>query len=296
MSALAGLPLKVIKHWFRNTLFKERQRDKDSPYNFNNPPTIALEESRKEMAQSQPLSLSPCSLSPGLPVNISPEPLTTDIQREELHRGRRSSRTRFTEQQLETLQRVFEATPYPREEEYDRLSARLSLSNRVIVVWFQNARQRARKHQDQGNDDGSEGKNQHDNIHRQRNGSNNQLTVKPSMTSLSTTDLKNQEEEDDYEEDEEEYPCEEGSSLADQGSPSPEGSGGPGAEWGETQALQQQNHQQQRQRTQMSHYQVMQLRDFYRSHRNPNRHECEALGQELGLPHRVVQVNVLNIL
>nr|XP_029132748.1 LOW QUALITY PROTEIN: zinc finger homeobox protein 3-like [Labrus bergylta] len=746
MSALAGLPLKVIKHWFRNTLFKERQRDKDSPYNFNNPPTIALEESRKEMAQSQPLSLSPCSLSPGLPVNISPEPLTTDIQREELHRGRRSSRTRFTEQQLETLQRVFEATPYPREEEYDRLSARLSLSNRVIVVWFQNARQRARKHQDQGNDDGSEGKNQHDNIHRQRNGrhknedydnddnscgderhsesqnensmdltyeyythpdspfvdstsscpesehptakdastpvtgnqedkivphlentntdfvqtqngisdadikhkdivpaiktdsspkpeptlqpertaespapcstsssqkneltilprlipvkggytapflikllihqaslllqskkkatscliptlaypqkfsqiysfhpkprlsfsavfaqclchfqlwqehqtrhllaaqsqvqflhsgfpersmpymmlhpnhtlmasqmlsgamsqmpstsltslsqtslatikqnskiisegsfegqrssreideeqrrdkrqrttitpeqlevlyqrysmdsnptrgvlesiardvgltrrvvqvwfqntrarerkgqfrslgpgsnfslgfnhlrcpfcralfkvksaldahmrsrhwteaeragynlsmsngsngqigmamssvmdrpgpsvsfypnhgiaiSNNQLTVKPSMTSLSTTDLKNQEEEDDYEEDEEEYPCEEGSSLADQGSPSPEGSGGPGAEWGETQALQQQNHQQQRQRTQMSHYQVMQLRDFYRSHRNPNRHECEALGQELGLPHRVVQV------
>ncbi|XP_060891303.1 zinc finger homeobox protein 3-like [Labrus mixtus] len=772
MSALAGLPLKVIKHWFRNTLFKERQRDKDSPYNFNNPPTIALEESRKEMAQSQPLSLSPCSLSPGLPVNISPQPQTTDIQREEPHRGRRSSRTRFTEQQLETLQRVFEATPYPREEEYDRLSARLSLPNRVIVVWFQNARQRARKHQDQGNDDGSEGKNQHDNIHRQRNGShknedydnddnscgderhsesqnensmdltyeyythpdspfvdsasscpesehptakgestpvtgnqedkivphlentntdfvqtqngisdadvkhkdivlaiktesspkpeptlqpertaespapcstsssqkneptilstahssqgrihsplsdqaadtsslpappeqekshklpdsnsglpaevqpniqlqpqtqaqfqcslcpmslpsfqlwqehqtrhllaaqsqvqflhsgfpersmpymmlhpnhtlmasqmlsgamsqmhpnpthpmmshlnniqikntlsehsstsltslsqtslatikqnskiisegsfegqrssreideeqrrdkrqrttitpeqlevlyqrysmdsnptrgvlesiardvgltrrvvqvwfqntrarerkgqfrslgpgsnfslgfnhlrcpfcralfkvksaldahmrsrhwteaeragynlsmsngsngqigmamssvmdrpgpsvsfypnhgiaisNNQLTVKPSMTSLSsTTDLKNQEEEDDYEEDEEEYPCEEGSSLADQGSPSPEGSGGPGAEWGETQALQQQNHQQQRQRTQMSHYQVMQLRDFYRSHRNPNRHECEALGQELGLPHRVVQV------
>ncbi|XP_031149400.1 zinc finger homeobox protein 3-like [Sander lucioperca] len=169
MSALSGLPHKVIKHWFRNTLFKERQRDKDSPYNFNNPPTIALDESREEVAQNLPLTLSPCSLSPGLPANTSPQTLTTDLQRGEPHRGRRSSRTRFTEQQLETLQGVFEATPYPREEEYDRLSALLSLPNRVIVVWFQNARQRARKNQDQGADNGLEGKNQLDNSHRQRN-------------------------------------------------------------------------------------------------------------------------------
>ncbi len=35
-------PLQVIKHWFRNTLFKERQRNKDSPYNFNNPPQTSL--------------------------------------------------------------------------------------------------------------------------------------------------------------------------------------------------------------------------------------------------------------
>ena len=159
MSALSGLPHKVIKHWFRNTLFKERQRDKDSPYNFNNPPTIALEESSEEVALDQSLALSPCSLSPGLPANSSPLSQASDLQRGEPHRGRRSSRTRFTEKQLETLQGVFEATPYPREEEYDRLSALLSLPNRVIVVWFQNARQRARKTQDKGADDGSEGKN-----------------------------------------------------------------------------------------------------------------------------------------
>uniref|UniRef100_A0A3B4UJC3 Homeobox domain-containing protein n=1 Tax=Seriola dumerili TaxID=41447 RepID=A0A3B4UJC3_SERDU len=126
----------------------EEERDKDSPYNFNNPPTTALEECREEVAQNQALTLSPCSLSPGLPANISPQPQTADLQRGEPHRGRRSSRTRFTEQQLETLQGVFEATPYPREEEYDRLSAMLTLPNRVIVVWFQNARQRARKNQD----------------------------------------------------------------------------------------------------------------------------------------------------
>lgn len=161
MSALSGLPHKVIKHWFRNTLFKERQRDKDSPYNFNNPPIIALEESSEEVAQDHSLALSPCSLSPGLPAISSPLSQASDLQRGEPHRGRRSSRTRFTEKQLETLQGVFEATPYPREEEYDRLSALLSLPNRVIVVWFQNARQRARKNQDKGTDDGSEGKDSH---------------------------------------------------------------------------------------------------------------------------------------
>lgn len=159
MSGQSGLPHKVIKHWFRNTLFKERQRDKDSPYNFSNPPTTALEESSEDAAQNKPLALSPCSLSPGLPANSSPLSHTTDIHRGEAHRGRRSSRTRFTEQQLETLQGVFEATPYPREEEYDRLSAVLSLPNRVIVVWFQNARQRARKNQDRGTEDGLESKN-----------------------------------------------------------------------------------------------------------------------------------------
>lgn len=123
-----------------------------------------------------------------------------------------------------------------------------------------------------------------------------ELLVKPPVTSLSSnTDLNNPEEDDDYEEDDEEYPYEEGPSAADQASPSPEGSGGPSSDWGETQTLQQHHHQQQRQRTQMSHFQVLQLRDFYKSHRTPNRHECEALGQELGLPHRVVQVNILNI-
>lgn len=172
MSSLCSLPHKVIKHWFRNTLFKERQRDKDSPYNFNNPPTIALEKSCEDGAQNQPLTLSPCSLSPGLPANTSPHHQIADLQRGEPHRGRRSSRTRFTEHQLETLQEVFEATPYPREEEYDRLSALLSLPIRVIVVWFQNARQRARKNQDRGTDGGLDDKN-HIDINKQRNGYKN---------------------------------------------------------------------------------------------------------------------------
>lgn len=114
--------------------------------------------------------------------------------------------------------------------------------------------------------------------------SHKQVTVKPSVTSLSLTTELNSEEEDYDEEDCEELSCEDGPSMADQAS----GSGDPSSNWGET--LQQQHHQQQRQRTQMSNFQVLQLRDFYRNHRTPNRHECEALGQKLGLPHRVVQV------
>lgn len=48
-----------MKHWFRNTLFKERQRNKDSPYNFANPPstTLNLEEyERTGQTKTTPLA------------------------------------------------------------------------------------------------------------------------------------------------------------------------------------------------------------------------------------------------
>lgn len=64
MAAESGLPPKVIKHWFRNTLFKERQRNKDSPYNFNNPPstTLNLEEYEKT-GEAKVMTLSSCNAS-----------------------------------------------------------------------------------------------------------------------------------------------------------------------------------------------------------------------------------------
>lgn len=119
---------------------------------------------------------------------------------------------------------------------------------------------------------------------------NKELTLNPLVTSLfSTRNLSNPEDDDDYEEDDEEYLCEETNSVADNGSPNPEGSGVQSSD--ETQL--QHHHQQQRQRTQMSHLQVLQLKNFYRNHRTPNRLECETLGRELGLPHRVVQVTAI---
>ncbi|CAI9612992.1 unnamed protein product [Staurois parvus] len=133
MSDKSGLPQKVIKHWFRNTLFKERQRNKDSPYNFNNPPITSLEELKMD---SRP---------------PSPEP-----QKHEYWGSKRSSRTRFTDYQLRVLQDFFDANAYPKDDEFEQLSSLLNLPTRVIVVWFQNARQKARKnYENQG--DGKEG-------------------------------------------------------------------------------------------------------------------------------------------
>lgn len=257
MSDQSGLPQKVIKHWFRNTLFKERQRNKDSPYNFNNPPmtTLDLEEYektgkipqvpeekaqdikpvlkepeevqvkkentkaeastavqlsqqqqqqdfQKQMQQLQqqqqqhlqqikqqlqqqqsmfkekvmdpsPLKLEPShrespelsdtdysnmsasSSIPSTPNHMASFMMTSgsgdDIRPRfeptPYHSGyaKRANRTRFTDYQIKVLQEYFEQNAYPKDDELDHLSQMLNLSPRVIVVWFQNARQKARK-------------------------------------------------------------------------------------------------------------------------------------------------------
>lgn len=122
MSEKSGLPQKVIKHWFRNTLFKERQRSKDSPYNFNIPPITTLEDIRME-----------------------PQLNAHEYYRTDATFNKRSSRTRFTDYQLRVLQDFFDTNAYPKDDEIEQLSTVLNLPTRVIVVWFQNARQKARK-------------------------------------------------------------------------------------------------------------------------------------------------------
>ncbi|TSK98492.1 Zinc finger homeobox protein 4 [Bagarius yarrelli] len=122
MAEKSGLPQKVIKHWFRNTLFKERQRSKDSPYNFSIPPLTTLEDIRLESQMN-----------------------TLEYYKTESAMNKRSSRTRFTDYQLRVLQDFFDTNAYPKDDEIEQLSTVLSLPTRVIVVWFQNARQKARK-------------------------------------------------------------------------------------------------------------------------------------------------------
>ncbi|XP_066140563.1 zinc finger homeobox protein 3 isoform X2 [Euwallacea fornicatus] len=273
MANQSGLPPKVIKHWFRNTLFKERQRNKDSPYNFNNPPstTLNLEEYEKtgeakvlplnsssgsscdEINKSKDSTSSPAAevkkeikeepveehkmesmedkppnyfnLPPNLQppqspatsiastesINVSSQPTTpnslnlTSIIASQLGEGslststptlnmghhtsmlpppkisqqnfpnpnslqgmlpltpnrclspsreysspgsstgKRANRTRFTDYQIKVLQEFFENNAYPKDDDLEYLSKLLNLSPRVIVVWFQNARQKARK-------------------------------------------------------------------------------------------------------------------------------------------------------
>lgn len=272
MSEKSGLPLKVIKHWFRNTLFKERQRNKDSPYNFNNPPStfLNLEEYEKtgeakvipinradylskidadstnqsedgrsladdtdssqedkekhdtdyhssmhedkliiprtetpsissaatsstalthptlstvdmlsasvkedmskdlHIMHSESSSPSPqpsinfssvSSISGPMIPTASASPPTSDSPRGfnspsfcgsssaggGTGSGKRANRTRFTDYQIKVLQEFFETNAYPKDDDLEYLSKLLSLSPRVIVVWFQNARQKARK-------------------------------------------------------------------------------------------------------------------------------------------------------
>merc|ERR550539_2265854 len=277
MAQQTGLPPKVIKHWFRNTLFKERQKNKDSPYNFNNPPStmINLEEYEKtgesnvtnisathspspappngELKNEDSPKSSPCdskrddteqksesdvpsstsvtshnntsgvnfNTTNPVPTNVTqssfekssltlssilssqsmsmadsmsclpnyPAPLpspfgqstepnsfskmlhnlaaNTNMQNQEFSEpsspqahqqrlspgghqdmgvhGKRANRTRFSDYQVKVLQEFFDKNAYPKDDDLEYLSKLLGLTPRVIVVWFQNARQKARK-------------------------------------------------------------------------------------------------------------------------------------------------------
>uniref|UniRef100_A0A1I7S1D6 Zinc finger protein n=1 Tax=Bursaphelenchus xylophilus TaxID=6326 RepID=A0A1I7S1D6_BURXY len=225
MSNKTGLPEKVIKHWFRNTLFKERQRDKNSPYNFNVQPMMRIdldtyektgeakiinlkdEEDQKPDEKSDSGSKTPeeqTNLAQDVLANLTQaaaafnqipnyaalagqNPFASFLEQESSQMnqnplaqlmngfnsvipmvsqqskssgnstGRRANRTRFTDFQLRTLQEFFDRQAYPKDDDLEMLSKKLSLSPRVIVVWFQNARQKARKiYENQPNQDNTD--------------------------------------------------------------------------------------------------------------------------------------------
>ena len=280
MAQQTGLPPKVIKHWFRNTLFKERQKNKDSPYNFNNPPStmINLEEYEKtgesnvtNIPATHSPSPAPAPINGDFKIEDSPKSSPRDVRRDDteqksesdvpsstsvtshnntsavnfnttnpvptnvtqssfekssltlssilssqsmsmadsmsclpnyppplpspfgqstepnsfskmLHNlaantnmhqnqefsepsspqshqqrlspgghgdmgihGKRANRTRFSDYQVKVLQEFFDKNAYPKDDDLEYLSKLLGLTPRVIVVWFQNARQKARK-------------------------------------------------------------------------------------------------------------------------------------------------------
>ena len=211
MAHQTNLPIKVIKHWFRNTLFKERQRSKDSPYNFNIPPKLTLDDAYNNKKKSQPeksneqatkvqesdkkysldltkdvkainfsnklpepesnssklndtlrsTSNTSPKINPGFNLDISQNGEDSNLDLSSFlnennnmsfdgnfslsSAQRRPARTKFSDFQLNFLKNLFRQNPYPKDEDLDSLSKSLNLSQRVIVVWFQNARQKARR-------------------------------------------------------------------------------------------------------------------------------------------------------
>ena len=215
MAHQTNLPIKVIKHWFRNTLFKERQRSKDSPYNFNIPPKLTLDDAYNNKKKSQPektneqavkaqesdkkysldltkdvkainfsnklpepesnssklkdtlrsTSNTSPKINPGFNLDISQNGEDSNLDLSSFLNEnnnmsfdgnlslsasqRRPARTKFSDFQLNFLKNLFRQNPYPKDEDLDSLSKSLNLSQRVIVVWFQNARQKARRQLEQ---------------------------------------------------------------------------------------------------------------------------------------------------
>ncbi|XP_072006756.1 zinc finger homeobox protein 2 isoform X1 [Engystomops pustulosus] len=78
-------------------------------------------------------------------IQENPEEETEEGLRLDRFGHRRFSRTKFSEFQTQALNSFFESSAYPRDSEVEQLSELLGLSGRVVVVWFQNARQKARK-------------------------------------------------------------------------------------------------------------------------------------------------------
>ncbi|CAG0879850.1 unnamed protein product [Cyprideis torosa] len=148
MAEQTGLPHKVIKHWFRNTLFKERQRNKDSPYNFNNPPqtSLNLEEYEKtgetKVSVQQEESKKP-AMSEEDPVKSqeAAQQVLQQMASQTLPKDSRSSPATSETSSGSRPPSSFEET----DDDLEYLSKLLGLNPRVIVVWFQNARQKARK-------------------------------------------------------------------------------------------------------------------------------------------------------
>ena len=170
MSQKTQLSTKVIKHWFRNTLFKERQRNKDSPYNFSNPPSnfnkFDFDEYQKTGTIVKKYQLNQSDESDNDLTSTDEQDLLSDDENHKkqtsasslgnsTNSSRRANRTRFSDQQLKLLQDAFEANPYPKDDDLEILSDKLKLNSRVIVVWFQNARQKARKSYENNQTDNS---------------------------------------------------------------------------------------------------------------------------------------------
>ncbi|VDO12365.1 unnamed protein product [Haemonchus placei] len=155
-------------------LIKERQRDKDSPYNFSVPPQMGIDLDTYE--KTGETKVVPLASAAEVKREPSPKPVETPtvpplnlqaMMQQMQHAnpfqfmdpsgmisgpitqlsqsstsGRRANRTRFTDYQLRTLQQFFDKQAYPKDDDLEVLSKKLQLSPRVIVVWFQNARQK----------------------------------------------------------------------------------------------------------------------------------------------------------
>uniref|UniRef100_A0A914HFL1 Zinc finger homeobox protein 3 n=1 Tax=Globodera rostochiensis TaxID=31243 RepID=A0A914HFL1_GLORO len=106
--------------------------------------TAAQQQQHFSNLGTPPVNMSQMGVVPSTSAAVVPSGATTTAATA-MGSGRRANRTRFTDFQLRTLQQFFDKQAYPKDDDLEMLSKKMGLSPRVIVVWFQNARQKARK-------------------------------------------------------------------------------------------------------------------------------------------------------
>ncbi|PIO62459.1 homeobox domain protein, partial [Teladorsagia circumcincta] len=157
-------PLQLVDDHYRSQMkLKERQRDKDSPYNFSVPPQMGIDLDTYEktgetkvvpLASAAELKREP-SPKPAETPTVPPLNLQAMMQQmqhanpfqfmdpagmisgpmtqlsQSSTSGRRANRTRFTDYQLRTLQQFFDKQAYPKDDDLEVLSKKLQLSPRI---------------------------------------------------------------------------------------------------------------------------------------------------------------------
>nr|CDS19036.1 homeobox [Echinococcus granulosus] len=117
-----GLEEKAVKHWFRGTLFKGRQRFKEDSSNLDIPQPPINQASATEHSDEV------------RSVGRSTKPTST-----------KRFRTPISSIQQAVLLQYFQADQNPSRRQMDIISSEVNLPKRVVQVWFQNARSRERR-------------------------------------------------------------------------------------------------------------------------------------------------------